>query len=317
MWIHHAGLCESSSIGEGTRIWAFAHVLPGAVIGSNCNICDGVFIENDVVLGDRVTVKCGVQLWDGLVVEDDVFIGPNATFMNDPFPRSKQHPERFSRTIVCRGASIGANATILPGVTIGQNAMVGAGAVVTFDVPANATVVGNPARIIGYCGDGRLAPASSTNASSDMPSLPQGVSVLDLPEHVDARGSIVVAEFGDLLPFTPRRSFLVFDVPSREVRGEHAHRACWQLLVCVHGTVMVHVDDGSSSATVELSSPGVAVVVAPMVWASQYRYSVDAVLLVLASHPYDDADYIRDYAEYLATIGSARDSRTLRDHPPV
>lgn len=144
---HSHALVESESIGLHTRIWAFAHILPGAVIGEDCNICDHVFIENDVVVGDRVTIKCGVQLWDGITLEDDVFVGPNATFTNDSFPRSKQYPERFPRTLVRRGASIGANATILAGVTVGAGAMVGAGAVVTKDVPPNVVVVGNPARV--------------------------------------------------------------------------------------------------------------------------------------------------------------------------
>jgi UDP-3-O-[3-hydroxymyristoyl] glucosamine N-acyltransferase len=112
-FVHPQGICESSAIGVRTKIWAFAHVLPGAVIGEDCNVCDHVFIENDVVIGNRVTVKCGVQLWDGLRVEDDVFIGPNATFTNDPFPRSKQRPEQFEITYLRRGCSIGANATIL------------------------------------------------------------------------------------------------------------------------------------------------------------------------------------------------------------
>jgi acetyltransferase-like isoleucine patch superfamily enzyme len=147
-YVHEKALCESTQVGAKTRIWAFAHVLPNAVIGSECNICDGVFVENKVKIGDRVTIKCGVQIWDGVILEDDVFVGPNATFTNDPFPRSKIYPEAFSQTIVKKGASIGGNATILPGITIGENAMVGAGAVVTKDVPANAVVFGNPAKII-------------------------------------------------------------------------------------------------------------------------------------------------------------------------
>jgi UDP-2-acetamido-3-amino-2,3-dideoxy-glucuronate N-acetyltransferase len=148
---HKRALVEpGAEIGERTRIWAFAHVLGRARIGADCNICDHVFIENDVIVGDRVTIKCGVQLWDGVRVADDVFIGPNATFTNDLFPRSKKYPESFLQTHIQSGASIGANATILAGVTIGEKAMIGAGAVVTNDVPAYAIVVGNPARIIRY-----------------------------------------------------------------------------------------------------------------------------------------------------------------------
>ncbi|PAU57519.1 dTDP-6-deoxy-3,4-keto-hexulose isomerase [Pseudomonas indica] len=144
---------QSPSIGEGTRVWQFVVILAGARIGRDCNIAAHCFIENDVVVGDRVTLKCGVQLWDGLRVADDVFIGPNATFTNDRFPRSRQWPERFPETRIERGASIGAGAVILPGLTIGERAMVGAGAVVTRDVPARALVVGNPARIVRYLDD--------------------------------------------------------------------------------------------------------------------------------------------------------------------
>lgn len=144
---HPQALVETENIGEGSRVWAFAHVLPGAVIGNDCNICDHVFIENDVVIGNRVTIKCGVQIWDGLRLEDDVMIGPNATFTNDLFPRSKQ-PFELKRTCIKKGASIGANATILAGIEIGEGAMVGAGSVVTKNVPPNAIVAGNPAKII-------------------------------------------------------------------------------------------------------------------------------------------------------------------------
>lgn len=151
-FVHPQGLCETTDVGEGTRIWAFAHVMSGARIGAECNIGDHAFLENDVVIGDRVTVKNGVQLWDGLRVGDDVFIGPNATFTNDPFPRSKVYGHEIAVTRVEEGASIGANATILPGVTIGSRAMIGAGSVVTCDVPANAIVAGNPARVVGDVG---------------------------------------------------------------------------------------------------------------------------------------------------------------------
>jgi len=138
---------QSGSIGSGTRIWQFVVVLPGAQIGADVNICSHCFIENKVVIGDRVTVKNGVQLWDGLRVEDDVFIGPNVTFTNDRYPRSRNREAELLETVVQTGASIGAGAVICPGLTIGSGAMVAAGAVVTRDVPAGAMVLGNPARV--------------------------------------------------------------------------------------------------------------------------------------------------------------------------
>jgi acetyltransferase-like isoleucine patch superfamily enzyme len=144
--IHPLADVQTLAIGRGTRIWQFAVILKGARIGENCNICAHTFIEDDVILGNDVTVKSGVYLWNGLRVGDSVFIGPNATFTNDRMPRSKQYPERFLTTRIEDGASIGANATILPGLTIGRGAMVGAGAVVVSDVAKGQTVVGNPAR---------------------------------------------------------------------------------------------------------------------------------------------------------------------------
>lgn len=147
VFIHERALVETDSIGAGTRVWAFAHVMAGAQIGTDCNVCDHTYVEGDVIVGDRVTIKSGVFLWDGLRVEDDVFIGPQATFTNDRWPRSRQ-PFQLQRTTLRRGASIGAGAVILPGITIGEGAMVGAGAVVTRDVPSFALVVGNPARVV-------------------------------------------------------------------------------------------------------------------------------------------------------------------------
>lgn len=146
--VHSTAEVAADLIGGGTRIWQFVVVLAGARIGRDCNICSHVFIESDVVIGDRVTVKCGVQLWDGVELEDDVFVGPNVAFTNDKRPRSRHIPDVYARTRVCRGASIGAGAVVLPGIRIGEGAMVGAGAVVTKDVARGVTVVGNPARIV-------------------------------------------------------------------------------------------------------------------------------------------------------------------------
>ena len=146
--IHPLADVQTMDIGKGTTVWQFCVVLQGAKIGNNCNINCQVFIENDVLIGNNVTIKPGVQIWDGITIEDNVFIGPNVTFTNDLKPRSKNFPDRFLKTIVKKGASIGANATILPGITIGKNAMIGAGSVVLKDIPANTVWAGNPAKQI-------------------------------------------------------------------------------------------------------------------------------------------------------------------------
>jgi acetyltransferase-like isoleucine patch superfamily enzyme len=145
-FIHPLSDVQSTRIGAGTRIWQFVVVLPGATIGQNCNICANVFIEDDVIIGDNTTIKCGVQLWNGVRLEDDVFIGPNVTFTNDRYPRSRRPPAAFEQTIIRKGASIGANSTILPGLIIGEGAMIGAGSVVTKNIPAGELWFGNPAR---------------------------------------------------------------------------------------------------------------------------------------------------------------------------
>ena len=304
---HPHAIVESSHIGRNTRVWAFAHILPDAVIGEECNICDQTFIENDVIVGDRVTIKCGVQVWDGITLEDDVFIGPNATFTNDSFPRSKQYPESFARTVIRKGASIGANATILPGLTLGQYCMVGAGTVVTKDVPPFAIVIGNPARIIGYVqtskDNGAVNSAQSKPANNSIEGLGvKGVSLYDLPIVSDLRGTLSFAEYEKSLPFVPKRYFLVFDVPSTDVRGEHAHRECHQFLVCVKGNCSVVVDDGQNRAEVLLNRPNLGIHVPPLVWATEYKYSEDAVLMVLASETYRAEDYIRDYDMFLKEV---------------
>ncbi len=139
--LHALSDIQSHNIGENTNIWQYCVILPNAKIGCNCNICSHVFIENDVIIGDNVTIKCGVQLWNGITVEDNVFIGPNVTFCNDRYPRSKNKNFNLEKITVKKGASIGANSTILPGVTIGENAMIAAGSVITKDVPDNITYI--------------------------------------------------------------------------------------------------------------------------------------------------------------------------------
>lgn len=304
---HPQAIVESARIGPGTRIWAFAHILPGAVIGAECNICDHTFIENDVIIGDRVTIKSGVQLWDSITVEDDVFIGPNASFSNDPFPRSKQHLKIYPRTILHKGASIGSNATILPGIQVGRNAMVGAGSVVTHDVPPNAIVSGNPARILGY-------DAADVETMTEGFSIPDGevgarqvgvggVRIYRQPFIEDLRGNLTFGQSPESLPFTPQRYYLIVDVPSKEVRGENAHRRLSQFMVCVRGSVHLVVDDGQKRANLLLNRPDLGVFIPPLVWSVMYRFTPDAVLMVLASGRYEPEEYIRDYDEFLKERG--------------
>jgi UDP-2-acetamido-3-amino-2,3-dideoxy-glucuronate N-acetyltransferase len=309
-FVHPNGLCESSRIGDDTRIWAFTHILPGATIGRDCNICDHVFVENDVSVGNRVTVKCGVQLWDGVQIDDDVFIGPNVTFTNDLFPRSKQYPDSSARTVVQAGASIGANATILAGISIGRNAMVGAGAVVTRSVPPNAIVVGNPARISGYVNATERATRTLASVTPQklgkVTTSVSGVTLHTFRAVPDMRGSLSVGEFEREIPFKPLRYFLVYDVPTAETRGEHAHHICHQFLIAVKGSVSVVADDGESREEIVLDNSSTGVYLPPMTWGIQYRYSADAVLLVFASHYYDGADYIRDYTDFLKLTQSGK-----------
>ncbi len=306
MFKHPAAIVETDQIGDGTRIWAFAHILPGARIGRDCNICDHTFIENHVVIGDRVTIKCGVQVWDGVSIEDDVFIGPNATFTNDNFPRSKAHQklEEIPRTCVKSGASIGANATVLPGITIGERAMVGAGAVVTRSIPPDTIVVGNPARIVGYVGAKTKPPVPSEPRPTEVGPLPTGVAGVTshrLPLVEDLRGSLSFAEVSREIPFEVKRYFLVFGVVNKHIRGEHAHKTLHQFLICVHGSCHVVADDGATREEFVLDSPCLGLHVAPLIWLVHYKYSPDAVLLVLTSDSYDANDYIRDYEQFLAS----------------
>lgn len=303
MFVHQLADVNSPNIGARTRIWQFVVVLPGAQIGDDCNICSHCLIENDVVIGNSVTVKSGVQLWDGLRVGNQVFIGPNASFANDRFPRSGMRPEKFMVTTIEDGASIGSGAVVLPGVTIGRRAMVAAGAVVTRSVPPNAVVVGNPAKIVGYVDaaaqltkqDGAAVPAEVGVAATRV----RGVTLHRLLRVADIRGSLTVGEFEKDIPFPVKRYFMVFGVPSMETRGEHAHLACHQFLICVRGSCSVVADDGATRQEFLLDRPDLGLHLPPLTWGIQYKYSADAVLLVFASHYYDNADYIRDYTQFL------------------
>jgi UDP-2-acetamido-3-amino-2,3-dideoxy-glucuronate N-acetyltransferase len=306
--IHRLADVQSSNIGEGTSVWQFCVVSAGAKIGANCNICANVVIENDVAIGNNVTVKSGAKVCDGVLIEDNVFIGSNVIFTNDHFPQSKLHPEQLLPTIIKAGATIGANAYILRGASVAEDATVEPGTVVTGSVPANAIVRGNPAHIVAY-NNTNVEGSLQSHLSNDDRKPPyaittsvQGVTVHRFPMIPDIRGSLSVGEFEQHIPFAPKRYFIVFDVPSEETRGEHAHRACHQFLICVRGNCSVLADDGVNRTEVLLDSIGKGIYLPPMIWGVQYKYSKDAVLVAFASHHYDTNDYIRNYAEFLMTV---------------
>lgn len=309
VFIHPRASCETDKIGPGTQISAFAHILEGAIIGRDVRIGSHTLIEGDVTIGDRVTLQSGVQVWNGIRIEDDVFVGPNVSFTNARLPREGTESEAPIETTLECLVSIGANATILPGVTIGRNAMVGAGAVVTHSVPANAIVVGIPARISGYVDSQKPAPAQGVGAESPMELGAQPTRVAGVTSHRlalvrDMRGNLLVHEFGRDIPFEPKRSFLVVDVPSAEIRGEHAHRECHQFLTVVRGACSMVADDGNVREEFRLDDPTLGIHVPPMVWCTQFSHTSDAILLVYASHHYNPADYIRDYRQYLEEVGN-------------
>lgn len=276
---------EGASLGAGSRVLAYAYVGPG------------------VVLEEDVTVQSGAQLLGDVRTERGVTVGPGAVVGAEPYPTETPG------IVIRRFAAIGANATVLPGAAVGRRAVVEPGAVVAEGVPANAIVRGNPATIVAYVQAGRdpvaeevvSAPVAGAGVAE---TRVRGVSLHRLTYARDLRGSLTAAEFSGL-PFAPQRLFTVYDVPSESVRGAHAHRECAQFLVCLTGGVSCLVDDGSVREEVRLESPSVGLHIPPMIWGTQWRYSRDAMLLVLASHPYDPDDYIRDYEEFLAELEPA------------
>jgi UDP-2-acetamido-3-amino-2,3-dideoxy-glucuronate N-acetyltransferase len=303
MKIHPLADVKSENIGKDTFIWQYCVVLPNATIGKNCNICSHVFIENDVIISNNVTIKSGVQIWDRIRIEDNVFIGPNVTFTNDLYPRSKIQSLSKELTIIKAGASIGANATILPGIVVGRNAMIGAGAVVTHDVPDNVLVLGSPAKIAKYLDDdGSFHYRDNQNPANylskeDGPSYEKSIfSVTDI------RGTISILDLINDFPFDVKRLFWVYDVPAIETRGEHAHYSCHQFLICLSGELELTLDDGNNIKTIKLNSKSKGIHIPPMIWACQTNFSKDAVLFVLASEEYKSEDYIRSYSKFLNTV---------------
>lgn len=251
-------------------------------------------VESDD-LGASVTVGEHATVGAGVTLADDVTIGPGARLLG----------VAGGEIVVRREVSIGANATVGRGVSIGRGAVVEAGSVVDADVPAHAVVRGNPARIVGYVDTLPMPPEAEfldvAAIEEPTPTAVPGVVLHPMTRARDLRGSLTAIEFSSL-PFAPRRAFAVHGVPSESVRGAHAHRRCGQLLFCMAGELSCVADDGTSRQELRLSSPDVGLLVPPMVWSMQYRYTRDAVLVVLAELPYDPDDYVRDYEEFLELV---------------
>jgi UDP-2-acetamido-3-amino-2,3-dideoxy-glucuronate N-acetyltransferase len=244
-------------------------------------------------------IKSGAYIGSGVQLEAGVFVGANAVFVDAQL--------RSAGTKVKRQACIGANSTIYAGIVIAAKAVVQPGSVVTRSVPPNAIVEGNPANIVGYVDtpheqNGPLHRSSGSNESSVEATPVRGVTIHRFPVIPDLRGNLTVGEFDRQVPFIPKRYFMVFDVPSREIRGEHAHHKNHQFLICLRGSCAVVADDGASKVEINLDAPNRGLYLPPMTWGIQYKYSQDALLLVFASDYYDPLDYIRDYDEFLAAI---------------
>ena len=270
---------------QAAQIDPSAHIDPSAQIGLECVIKSGACIGAGVSLGFGVLV------------------GANAVFVD------AESGAAAGGTQVKRLARIGANASIYPGIVIAERAEVRPGSVVTRSVPPSAIVEGNPANIVGYVDAARELHHFPTHASSGVrqdveTTAVKGVTVHHFPIIPDLRGNLTVGEFDKQVPFLPKRYFMVFGVPSREIRGEHAHHRCHQFLICLRGSCAVVADDGERKVEIELDAPNLGLYLPPMTWGIQYKYSPDALVLVFASDYYDAADYIRDYDQFIAEVGA-------------
>ncbi|MET0333478.1 MAG: WxcM-like domain-containing protein [Rhizobacter sp.] len=294
-------LIDAAMRGQRER---YSVVDASATIGRNTTVGPHAFVDAQAVVGDDCVIESGAHLCRGTVIENNVHIGAHAAFAGAPGANPQP-------AVVKAGAWIGANASILAGVVIGAKAIVRPGAVVARSVPPGAIVEGNPANIIGYVdaapGPGTVQQHGGPRGGARLEETAvKGVTVHHFPVIPDLRGSLTVGEFDRQVPFTPKRYFMVFGVPSREIRGEHAHHECHQFLICVRGSCAVMADDGEHKVEVLLDSPDRGIYLPPMTWGVQYKYSADAMLLVFASHYYDNADYIRDYADFMRISAAAK-----------
>lgn len=306
--IHKSSEVQTKYVGSGTTIWQNVVILSGARIGRNVNICAHCFIENDVTIGDNVTIKSGVYIWNGTTVNDNVFIGPNVTFTNDKYPRSKNINKKILKTLLHSGCSIGGGTTILPGIVIGKNSLIGAGSVVTKSIPPYAMAKGSPAKIYDYI-DNDVYKNKKKNSKKIDTIKKNKISnyyLKELKTFKDLRGELSVGNFTDNIPFYPKRYFFIYGVPSKIIRGEHAHLKCKQFIICITGKCIIEIDDSKSKKKISLDSPKVGCYLPPLTWSRLHSFSKNAVILTFASHAYDEKDYIRTYSEYVKYKNSYR-----------
>lgn len=288
-----------SNIHPSSRVPATVHIDPKAQIGPNCH------------LQGNITIDAGAVLKGGITLIGDIIVGRNSVLEPGVCIASPKPGQSFAGTSIRLGSDVhvGAGAILLSGVSIGHHAWIEPGTVVLRHIPSHAIVGGNPATIAGYLDDsafqGRIV--STVVSQTDTPSVQfskvQGVTLHHYARIRDLRGDLAVGEFERNVPFQPKRYFIVYDVPSTETRGEHAHIKCHQFLICVAGSVSVVVDDGTRREEVLLDRPNIGLLIPAGVWGIQYKYSANAVLLVFASEYYDASDYIRNYDDFLKFRG--------------
>jgi UDP-2-acetamido-3-amino-2,3-dideoxy-glucuronate N-acetyltransferase len=280
---HHstAVIENGAEVAGDANLGCFVQICPTASVGNNAVVAGLVIVPPNVHIGANSRIGAGVCFVTPVLGEKPTFIGD--------------------------GATIGEHAIISAGVSIGDGAVIAPLTLIQRSIPAMAIVEGSPARIVGYVGASSNAIADNLSVNEPIQrSNVSGVKLHHMQCVADIRGNLTVGEFDRSIPFQPKRYFIVYDVPSMETRGEHAHRACHQFLICVRGSCAVVVDDGQCRQEFLLDRPDMGLHLPPMIWGIQYKYSADAVLLVYASHYYDSADYIRDYAEFRQLVGAKK-----------
>lgn len=304
-YCHPKAICEAEYVGEGSRIAAFASVNASAVLGAGCTIGEGAVVRGSVRLGHSVDIGSGAQIGEGVILEDNVRVGTGASI--EGVESLMEGNRGIQGAVVGKGSRVGSNATVLPGIQIGRGAQINPGTVVTRNVPDLAVVEGNPAVIVGYSGSSHTYHSTNLQTARESKSVtdsvePESSRIIELTAANDIRGYLSAGETGRELPFEPKRFFVVFNVPSIEARGSHAHKECHQLLICVSGSVRALVHDGTTGREYVLNSPNHALYMPPMTWGTQFQYSKDAVLVVLASHQYDPDDYIRTFEDFSSLV---------------